>query len=154
MEKLLNVLTEIVPFIFLIFISLLIEFRVRYILLLDIKNFYIRGIRIVILIIVAIKLNEYGGIYSYLSFILTYLICAMLDRRYRSKIEDCWEVGTNAINNYIDIHQRITIRKWLGFRFQPFKEVYKEAYDIFTFKLVTISIFFIILYLLVIYLIP
>ncbi len=135
MPILLQVLIELAPFVLLIFITILIEFHIKYRALLGIENFYIGGIRIVILMIITIRLNEYGGIYSYISFVITYVICAILDKRYRGKIEKCLKLGTDSINKYVDKNKKITLRRLIKFRIRPFIDNYKETYDIFTFKL-------------------
>jgi hypothetical protein len=148
MPILLQVLRELTPFIFLIFITILIEFQIKYRLLLGIENFYIGGIRIVILMIIAIRLNEYGGIYSYISFVITYVICVILDKRYRMKIEECWGIGTDSINKYVTKNKKITLRRLIKFRIRPFIEKYKETYNIFIFKLNALITLCFILYLL------
>lgn len=134
MQQLIEVLKDIVPYILLIILSIYIEFKVKYRMALGIENFYIRGIRIITLIVIAIKLNEYGAIYTYISFVLTYIICVMLDRRYRNKIEECLELGRKNIDKYMKSHKELSITQWIKFRYEPFKKAYKESYDIFTFK--------------------
>lgn len=144
--NLLIIVQDIFPFIMLAFITLLIEFNVKYKLEAGIENFYIRGIRILILIFIAIKLNGYGGIYTYISFILTYIICAILDHRYRNKFEKIWGEGTIQINKYINKNKNIKLSDWVKIRYSCFKKNYRESYNIFTFKIFTSLIIIFIVY--------
>lgn len=137
METLKAVAQDVVPYIFLILITMIIEFNIKYKHrnFLDIEDFYVRGIRILILIIIAIRLNSYGSIYTYISFVLTYIICVILDSRYRSKFEKMWEKGTIEINRYIKKHQKISMLKYIKIRFGILANNYSETYSILKFKI-------------------
>ncbi|UFH63853.1 hypothetical protein KQH81_10855 [Clostridium cadaveris] len=130
MSMLNYILKEIFPYIYLLIFSLFIEFNVKYTKNLNIKFFYTRGIRIVILIIVTMKLNYYGGLLTYLSFILTYMICVILDNRYRLKIESCWNNGTVEINRILKKYGRVKMNEWFKIRIKYFKKNYNESYTI------------------------
>lgn len=142
------ILKQLVPYLGLILITIYLEFRIKYKKFLGIKNFYIRGIRIVTLIIVVIRLNECGGIFALISFVLTYIICAIMDNRYRKKIELCLEKGTKELNIYLKNKKPLKLRQWLEIRIKPFKESYKESYDIFKFKFILSIILLLAIYLL------
>ncbi|MGL4911783.1 MAG: hypothetical protein ACRC3Y_05050 [Romboutsia sp.] len=146
-KELIKVIQEILPFVLLLIVSCLIEFHIRYGRgKVSIENFYIRGIRILILIVIAIRLNYYGGIYTFISFILTYIICAILDNRYREKFESVWRLGTKDIEKYVKVNKKITLVKWIKIRCLAIKKSYGETFEIFRFKIVTSIIAIVILY--------
>lgn len=143
-----TILKQLIPYLVLILITIYLEFRIKYKKFLGIKNFHIRGIRIAMLIVVVIKLNEYGGIFEFISFVLTYIICAIMDSRYRKKIELCLEKGTKELNKYLKNKEPLKLSQWIKIRVKPFKESYKESYNIFMFKIIVSIILLLIIYLL------
>ncbi|MGL5153048.1 MAG: hypothetical protein ACRC7N_21015 [Clostridium sp.] len=150
-KELIKVIQEILPFVLLLIVSCLIEFHIRYgrDKKIRIENFYIRGIRILILIVIAIRLNYYGGVYTFISFILTYIICAILDNRYREKFESVWKQGTKDIVKYVKVNKKITLIKWIKIRSLAIKKSYGETFEIFRFKIITSIIAIVIIYFLV-----
>lgn len=145
MDTLTKISREIIPYIVLILVTLFLEFDIKYKSRSGIQNFYIRGIRIIMLIVIAVRLNEYGGVYSYISFVLTYIICAILDKRYRTKIERCWEESSEDIKTYLEKNKSLKLKEWLRLRLRPFKNSYSESYSIFIFKSITMIVLCIIM---------
>ena len=145
MDTLTKISRELIPYIVLILVTLFLEFDIKYKSISGIQNFYIRGIRILMLIVIAVRLNEYGGVYSYISFVLTYIICAILDKRYRAKIERCWEESSEDIKTYLEKNKSLKFREWVRLRLRPFKNSYSESYSIFIFKSITMIVLCIIM---------
>lgn len=145
MHTFIDALINIGPYILLLILSFLLEFNIRYIINIKIENFYIRGIRIITLIIIAMKLNYYNGLYSYASFILTYIICAILDNRYRNKFEIYWNEGSKEINKILNKKRKLNLIDYIKIRAKHLKNSYDETYQIFKFKFfASISILFIV----------
>lgn len=143
------VLQDIIWYIILAIITILIEFDVKYSKrrkYLKIEDFYTRGIRIVILITIAIKLNQYGEIYTFISFVLTYIICYILDNRYRAKFERTWTKGTDEVNKYLKKHSYIKMPKYLSIRIKVLKDEYRETFEIFRFKMIFSIILILVMY--------
>lgn len=149
MNQFICVLQDIIWYIILAIITILIEFYVKYSKIrkyLKIEDFYTRGIRIIILITIAIKLNKYGEIYTFISFVLTYIICYIMDNRYRGKFEKTWTKGTNEVNKYLKKYSYIKIPRYISIRFKVFREEYRETFEIFRFKIIGSIILIVLMY--------
>lgn len=98
------------------------------------EDIYTKYINIFILILIAIELNSLGGIYTYISFILTYIICAKLDRLYRDKFEKVLKQGDKEIQQYLKKNKTLTLKTWFKIRIKCFKDGYKDSFEVFKFK--------------------
>lgn len=98
------------------------------------QDFYTKYINTFTLIFIAIELNNFGGMYTYISFILTYIICAKLDRLYREKFEKILKQGDKEIQKYLKKNQRLTLKSWLNIKIKCFKNGYEDSLEVFKFK--------------------
>lgn len=111
------------------------------------EDLYTKYINTFMLIFIAIELNNLGGIYTYLSFILTYIICAKLDRLYRDKFEKVLKQGDKEIQKYIKKNKTLSLKAWFKIQIKCFKEGYKDSFKVFQFKF-KLGIIFIFAYML------
>lgn len=136
----LELLTFIIAAIFIMMISNLNYFNIKYnnkffgISGVRTEDFYTKYINTFTLIFIAIELNNFGGIYTYISFILTYIICAKLDRLYRDKFEKVLKQGDKEIQKYLKKNKTLTLKVWFRIRIKCFKEGYKDSFEVFKFK--------------------